>query len=244
MRKRKLLFAVLVVSLVMMIPTITHADGEPMGSFKVNIPKSIEVKSNEYVPIDEVASTLELDCEWRYREGKVRGSFGHSNFSSDRFIIADGHLYLPIEIITDIFGLVIENRGNKYFIYRLYQPFYGVDLVLRTNKTRVDRHEPIAVSILLINETDRTIDLRYTSGKKYDLILKRHGREFWRLNEDRGFVSVIRSETLTSGDYLLFTELIQPSADNYMYRGEYELVAEIETTDGRIISNTVPLTLE
>ncbi len=244
MKKQVLLVSVFLLSMLLLVSTVSLADNEPMGSFNVKMPKSVDIKSNEYVPLDEVASTIGFEFEWRFNKGKIEGSFGNATFSSDNFIIADGHLYLPISIISDIFGLHIEIRGNKYFIYRRFQPLYGIDLVLKSHKTKVERNEPIAVSILLFNESNRSINLRYTSGKKYDLVLKRYGREVWRLSEGKGFISVLRTETLASGDYLLYTELIQPAENRYMYRGDYELVAEINTTNGTVTSNVVTLTLE
>jgi len=241
---KKLLVPFILLTLMLLLSGVSLADNEPMGSFNVNIPQSLNIKSNEYVPLDEMASTLGFEFEWRFKKGKVEGSFGNATFSSDNFIIANGHLYLPIDIITNIFGLHIEIKGNKYYIYRLYQPLYGVDLVLKTHQTRIQRNEPLAVSLLLINESNQTINLRYTSGKKYDLILKKYGREVWRLSQGKGFISVISTESLSPGDFLLYTELIQPSKNNYMYRGDYELVAEITTTHGTITSNVVNLTLE
>src|SRR5690554_1265341 len=248
MKRKRLLISVLLLLFVMGISTICLAEeieGEPMGSFKIAPPpKSINIKTDEYVPMNEVASTIGFDFEWSFRQGKVEGNFGNASFSSDNFIIAEGKLYLPINIISDIFGLHIEIRGNNYYVYGRYTHFYGVDLFLQTNARTSSRRDPLAVSLLLTNESNRPVDLRYTSSKKYDLVLKRYNREVWRLSEGKGFLTVMSSDRLAPGEYKLYTELIDPSKDSFIPRGDYELYAEITTSRGAITSNVINLRLE
>src|SRR5690554_2285740 len=226
MKRRYFLSVILILMLFIGLSITAQADDkdvEPMGSFKIiPPPKSINIKTDEYVPMNEVASTIGFDFEWSFSHGKVEGNFGNASFSSDNFIIAEGKLYLPINIISDIFGLHIEIRGNNYYIYGRYTRFYGVDLFLQTNARTSSRRDPLAVSLLLTNESNRSVDLRYTSSKKFDLVLKRYNREVWRLSEGKGFLTVMSSDRLAPGEYKLYTELIDPSKDAFIPRGNYE----------------------
>ncbi|NLM96584.1 MAG: hypothetical protein GX175_03040 [Halanaerobiaceae bacterium] len=223
--------------------------GEIMGSFKVDLPGSVSIKSDEYVPIDEVARTMESQLYWELKGGKIEGSFGGIRFSSDKFVLANGQLYLPVNIFMDNFGIHIIIKGDSYHIYKKpkHDYYYSSDLelVINTNKDRYKRNENLAVSILLLNKGKRDIRLQYPSSQRYDLVLMRYNREVWRLSSGKGYLTSVGSSTLRPDEYQLYTELINPSKDAHIYYGTYQLYAEVKTLyGGTIRSKTLDIRFE
>lgn len=241
MIKKSIIISLALCLLMIFVGQVIAKDNS-LGSFHVALPEPLveKGKNHDYIPIDEVADTIGFELEWRLKGQVVEGYLANIHFSSDNFIIANGHLYLPINIFVNLFGLQIEVKGNKYYIYRKKELFPEIKLDLNINKTSFDKKEPIAVSILVINKSNDSITMRHNTTKEYDLILKRFDREIWRLSENKHYGTVISINRLYPDEYLLYTELINPSEEVYMHYGTYKLYAEITTSNGgKIISDPV-----
>lgn len=220
------------------------ANGKYMGSFRLDKDEAININSIDYVPLREVALALDYDFDWEREKAMIYGHLDHRNFEAKYFWIANGHLYLPISYYPDLFDLEINIKGNKYYIYstKSYTPVVtDLKLVLQTNKLDYRKNEPIAVSLLLSNQSNSNQTLRFSSGKKYDLILTRYNREIWRLSDNMNYHQAISYEVIKEGDYRLFTSLIEPGKYRYLPSGNYTLIAEITTTNGIIISEEVEI---
>ena len=219
-------------------------DKQLMGDFRVEKHQSIRINSKDYVPLEEVSQVLDYDYDWQLEDTSVKGHLNNHRFKSDSFMIAYGYLYLPIDSFEDFFDIKIVIRGRRYYVYiiKQYTPIIpDLELVLQTDNTKYKRHEPIAVSLLLLNRSDRTHTLRFNSGKKYDLILKRYNREIWRLSDNMAYIQSLSFEILKPDEYRLFTVLIEPGKDQYLSSSEYTLEAEINTTNGIIMSDEVEI---
>ncbi|MEJ6950146.1 BsuPI-related putative proteinase inhibitor [Natronospora cellulosivora (SeqCode)] len=241
-RKTKSIITLIFFSLLLTVIITGGVNAEKMnqimGSFQVDLPSSVNVRQDEYVPMGEVADTMDVDLEWRLEQGRIEGYFSNTYFRSDVFIIANGNLYLPVHFYADNFDLFIEVRGDNFYIYkRIERPRTNLELVLNTNKGNYRRNEELAVSILLMNNSDRDATLRYPSSKEYDLVLTRFNREVWRKSSQRGHLTIIRDVTIPANDFKLYTALINPSEDTNIYFGTYELHAEISTTSGSTIKS-------
>lgn len=236
---QKLFLLLLLIFAISICVNANEGMGEVMGSFKVDLPGSVNIKEDEYVPIDEVANTMGSKLKWELKGGKVEGSFGNVKFISDRFVLANGHLYLPINIFIDNFGIHIAIKGDNYYIYKKPEPDYyyrpDLELIINTNKDRYKRNEDLAVSVLLINKGKYDIHMEYPSSQQYDLVLVRYNREVWRLSSGKGYLSSIDSSNLRPDEFKLYTELINPSKDAHIYYGTYQLYAEVKTLYGGTI---------
>lgn len=221
-------------------------DNELLGSFKLQGNRSIKINSIDYVPLEEVAQVLNCKFDWEREKTSIYGHLNYSRFETDVFMIAYGHLYLPLEDYVELFDLEIKNRGNRYYVYHIrpYVPAIttsDLKLVLQTDKAKYKRDEPMAVSLLLLNDTDRSHTLRFNNSNLYDLVLKRYNREVWRLSDNRRYLQSLSIELLKSGDYRLYTELIEPGKGRYLMSRSYTLEAEIITTNGIIIRDEVEI---
>ncbi|MFW6035935.1 MAG: BsuPI-related putative proteinase inhibitor [Halothermotrichaceae bacterium] len=213
-----------------------------MGSFNLKPPKSVTIEQDDFIPIDKVADVLNIQLNWNLSGEKVQGNFGSNHFTSDRYIITSGgKLYLPQKVFSDNFDIHIEIQGNTYIIYKYIDNYQNnnLELVIKTDNKNYKRHDSMAVSILMKNRSNQQINLRYTSGKRYDLVLKRYNREVWRLSEEKGYIDAMNSMHLSPDEYLLYAELINPSDSAYLHNGNYKLYAEVVTNNGQKLTSNV-----
>ncbi|MFP4662585.1 MAG: BsuPI-related putative proteinase inhibitor [Halanaerobiales bacterium] len=238
---KSVIILTILITLLLSITVLAASDevssNQPAGSFKVDLPASVNVQSDDYVPVDEVASVLDMELDWSLEGNRVNGNMGPFNFRSSKFVIANGHLYIPIDIFLDNFGVRIEIRGNNYFIYNNYQRYNDLELTINTNKNRYSRDESMAVSILLMNQSDQHVNLRFPSSQRYDLVLKRYNREIWRLSGDQGYTAAMNNIELAPDEFRLNTALITPGDEANLYYGTYKLYAEVKTAHGEVLKS-------
>lgn len=207
-------------------------EGQLLGSISIDRSAPIYRMDEDFMPLERIAANLGYDLEWNIEEGRVQGYLEDGYFSTSEFIVRGGDLFLLKEEFRSHFGLEVELRGNRIYIYDYREEVTKEELKLEinTSASNVRRGEPLGVTIMLVNNTGEELDLEFRTGQKYDLILERHGREVWRLSEGRGYTQAIQRETLSDRDYLIFTEIIKPD----VRRGRYNLIAEITTADPEI----------
>lgn len=247
MRENKLkviLFTLVLCLAFSFLVSADNSNNELIGRFQLQKNQAIKINSVDFVPLEEVARILDCKYNWERVKTEVNGHLNYSYFESDTFMIAYGYLYLPLDFFEEFFDIEIIIRGNNYFVYRInpYIPVIAdLKLVLQTDKNSYKRHEPIAVSMLLLNQSDRSYTLRFNSSKKYELILRRYKRVIWRSSDNIGYLQALSFELLKPGDYRLFTDLIEPGRDRYLTPAEYTLEAELITSNGIIMSDEVEI---
>ncbi len=246
MKKINLKILVLTIILCLSLSFLVSADNsnrELIGSFELQNNRAININSKHYVPLEEVAEALNYNYDWDRKKTEIDGHLNYQDFETKSFLIAYGYLYLPLKSYEELFDLEIVTRGNRYYIYRNRPPYIeassDLELVLQTDKTQYKRNEPIAVSLLLLNQSELTETLRFNSSKKYDLILKRYNREVWRLSDNMNYMQALTLEVLERNGYRLYTNLIEPYKDSYISRTEYTLEVEMITTNGMVMRDEV-----
>lgn len=219
---------------------------QAMGSFKLDLPSSISVRKDDYAPIEEVADIIGVRVDWELNKGVIEGYFDRIYFEANNYVIANGQLYLPLNLYEDNFDIYIEIRGNNYYIYkRIIRPRTNLDIVLNTNKERYRRNEDMAVSVLIMNNSDRDVNLRLPSSQEYDLVLTRYNREVWRLSSGKGYLTAMGELKIPANDFKLYTDLINPSEEANIYFGTYELHVEINpSSDNTIKSDPIQIRIQ
>ena len=215
----------------------TAEQGQLLGSISIDRSDSIYRMDEDYMPLERIAANLGLDLEWETESGKVQGYLEENYFSTSDFIIRGGDLFLLQNEFRPKFGLEVELRGNRIYIYDHRKEVTTRDLELKINasSSTINRGAPLGVTIMLANNTGEDLELKFNTGQKYDLILERHGREAWRLSEGRGYTQAIQRETLADRDHLIFTEVIEPD----IRRGRYNLIAEITNAEKNIEKQSI-----
>ncbi len=225
------------------ITSAANDNKELVGNFYLQSSQIIKINSNEYVPLEKVAGALDYRHDWDRVKTQVQGHINNRNFEANNYLIAYGYLYLPLDFYKDLLEIEIVKNGNRYYIYRdrpVIQISPDLKLVLQTDKTDYERHEPMAVSLLLINQSNRSFTLRFNNNRPYNLALKRNNRVIWSYSES-DYRTGLSLEILKPGDYRLFTVLIEPGEETYLYRSDYTLEAEIVSTNGVILRNELKI---
>jgi hypothetical protein len=72
-----------------------------------------------------------------------------------------------------------------------------VSLRLRANKATYTKGEALALTLRVVNESPRTVRLRFRDAQRYDVVLQdARGRTMWRWSTDRMFAEVRGEESL------------------------------------------------
>ena len=242
---KKVILSVLVLFVVFSFTVPAVADqGEKIGTAPIHHSDPVRRIDRHLVSMHKIADHIGYQINWEVMENKVEGYLGDFFFSTSDFIVFRGELFVKEHVFNRDFGIELRDRGNHYDIY-LHQPQpvseNGGDLELevQAHATTVNRNEPIAVSIVLMNNTGEEEQLRFSSGQKFDLVMNRFNRERWRLSDGKGYTQQVIREDLGDREYLLFTTLIEPDVN----RGRYNLEAEIITTEKTITSEPVVITV-
>ncbi|MFW5787912.1 MAG: BsuPI-related putative proteinase inhibitor [Halanaerobiales bacterium] len=242
MKNNKVFYLSLVIFISVFSLTLSADEGELIGSQTIDLSDPVLRIDEDLVPLNDIASNINYSLEWELVEDEVQGSLGDLSFSTSDFIIYQNELYVNHDIFKPELGLEVEMRGNTYYFYRYKSEpeIEELKLDLQTSETTLERKEPLAVSLLLLNNIGKDIEFYFASSRKYDLVIKRYDREVWRLSEGKVYTQNIIQQELKEGEYLLFTELITPDLNP----GRYNLTAEIETTDEIIQSDSVVIKIK
>lgn len=93
------------------------------------------------------------------------------------------------------------------------------------NVHAVQNENELHVTMTVTNEQEHASDVAFSSGQKYELILKNeHDEVIYRYTEGKMFTMAIVTEDIPPGATLSFTEVIQLEGVD---SGQYELEAEV-----------------
>lgn len=108
---------------------------------------------------------------------------------------------------------VQEARGKLRFELSLTKPAYVAG-------------EPVEATLTLRHEGENPARVQFTSGQRFDVLVRRGGALVWRWSDDKAFVQVIQDVTLRSGETLTFkaTWDQQDLQGRRAAPGEYEIV--------------------
>jgi len=112
----------------------------------------------------------------------------------------------------------------------------SVSLVLKANKATYTKGQALALTLRVVNESPRTVRLRFRDAQRYDVVLQdAQGATMWRWSTDRMFAQVRGEESL------------QPAGGQLTYRitvrqrfppGRYTVVGIIPAEDGPFSAST------
>jgi hypothetical protein len=103
----------------------------------------------------------------------------------------------------------------------------GLKLVLETAKEAYPLGEPIPLKFELINTGSTPVEFTFSSGQRFDFLVKKGERTIWRWSFGKQFIQVLGQITLEPGQSLSF-EADWPQVDNLgnaVPPGEYVVLA-------------------
>ncbi len=77
-------------------------------------------------------------------------------------------------------------------------------LELSLSKSSFVVGEPVEATLTLRHEGENPVRVRFTSGQRFDLLVRRGGALVWRWSDDKAFAQVIQDVSMRSGDTLTF----------------------------------------
>lgn len=77
-------------------------------------------------------------------------------------------------------------------------------LELSVSKSTYVLGEPVEATLTLRHEGENPARVQFTSGQRFDLLIRRGGALVWRWSDDKAFAQVIQDVTLRSGETLIF----------------------------------------
>lgn len=86
--------------------------------------------------------------------------------------------------------------------------------------------EPVQATLTLRHEGESPTRVQFTSGQRFDLLVRRGGALVWRWSDDKAFVQVIQDVTLRPGETLSFSAAWnqQDLQGRRASPGDYEIV--------------------
>ena len=78
-------------------------------------------------------------------------------------------------------------------------------LTVTTDKLNYVVGETVVITLTLTNDTNTVQTYEFGTSQRYDVIIRRGGREIWRWSDGRVFAQMLGSETLQPGESRVYT---------------------------------------
>jgi hypothetical protein len=82
----------------------------------------------------------------------------------------------------------------------------GLEFTLQIEKAVYQLKEPIPIQLILTNKTDHPLKLIFPSTQRYELLIKKEGKEIWQWSRDRVFAMMLTQLTIEPDESLGFEE--------------------------------------
>jgi hypothetical protein len=104
----------------------------------------------------------------------------------------------------------------------------GFEISLTADKAVYRGGEPISLTLGVSNQTGREIELRFSSGQRFDFVIRdARGNEIWRWSEGRMFAQALGAETIGPAQpQILYRAQFNGNLGPGSYRVEGTLVAK------------------
>ena len=244
MRIKKLLLSMTIVLVILIISSNIYASQKILkgGDIKLNIePEKITLDT--YIPSDQIREKIDIEIGnfgedsvillfknnhylISFKNGLVKSNKGNKKLDNYPLLV-NGHILLPVEFLVEILDINIIDKNRD-------KPDYEHDDVktnIYINKTEYDEDDNMEVSIEIINRTDRTKYLEFSSAKMYDIYIKdTKGNIIYTWSKNKRFTQAFKEVKISANGIVNYEEKINLSDFD---EGTYYIEATIETTDNK-----------
>jgi len=120
---------------------------------------------------------------------------------------------------------------SEYYVQYAFKTRDGLLYYLQTDKFNYRRGEPVRMTLITVNVSNRPIRLTYRTGQRFDFWVTRSGREVWRWSDGRFFTQALDRVTLEPGESQTFRATWDQRVDGRTARsGIYRVNAWNEAT--------------
>ena len=245
--KRRLSLIILI-SLLLLISNIAMANTLEINNNEINFDISPEkLTKNSYIPINQFNKMEDFLME-KLQDNRYLVIYNNKYFiisTNDKMIKSsqgeftlnrkpisvNEHLLVPLQLINEIFDDDIkqkEDQGNK------------LKLDVTTDQQTYSNKDNIKVNIKVVNNSNEDITLEFSSGQKYDILIKNKNNEvIYNWAENQMFIQAFVSETINANSSIVYQENIDISD---LTQGTYLL--EVELTDQEYTLKANPIQFE
>jgi hypothetical protein len=101
-----------------------------------------------------------------------------------------------------------------------------VSLTLTTDKTVYQTSEPVAMSLVVLNQTSTAVKANFSSSQEYDFILYGGEQIIWKWSGGKMFTQSLKTVTLSPEQPLIYLTVFNPAtAKKVLPAGKYKLEA-------------------
>ena len=146
------------------------------------------------------------------------------------------------------FGLILNGcNGGDSDSESIFITSLSIQDTNGQEKSTFAQGEQIQFEVSILNTTNSTQTLTFSSSQQYDFIARQSGTSniIWRWSHNRGFLTVITTLTFAPGETKTFSELWDQTDNNGVLvgPGSYEAQGSVEGgpgSDGAIPNDTTP----
>lgn len=127
-------------------------------------------------------------------------------------------------LLTQYGGIITRLAGNQPYTTRLVR---GLLYILILDRRTYTQGQPVRIRLLKVNVSGATIVLRYPTGQRFELVVRRGAAEVWRYSRERFFTQVEGTVTIRPNQYAIyeFTWDQRDTQGRQVPPGEYTLDA-------------------
>ncbi len=212
--------------------------------------KPLEIDGRIFVPLEEITDYFDIDLNWNVTGKQVRGRVGGNNFVIDRPIIVHGYLMVSLAFLEDYVNLYTswdQRRGIIDIERKEVSPpsrdVRGVFVTIDTDRSSYRYGDHIAVSMVIFNKSDRSVELDFSTGKTHDLIMRRGGRVVWQWSQDKSFTQAFQTKRMDPYEIWVETFLIPTNQIRTFVTGNYTLEGKLTTYRDEISSKDLTINI-
>ncbi len=212
--------------------------------------KPLEIDGRIFVPLEEVTDYFNISLNWNVTGKQVRGRVAGNNFVIDRPIIVHGYLMVSLEFLEDHLGLNTnwDQRRGIIDIERgepspPARDARGLLVIIDTDRSSYKYGDYIAVSMLIFNKSDRSVELEFSTGQTHDLVLRRGGRVVWQWSHDKAFTQAFQTKRMEPYEAWLETFLIPTNQIRTFVTGNYTLEGKLTIHNREVSSEEITINI-
>ncbi len=212
--------------------------------------KPLEIDGRMFVPLEEVTDYFDIDLRWNITGKQVRGQVAGNNFVIDRPIIIHGYLMVSLAFLEDYVDLYTnwDQRRDIIDIERkeITPPSRepgGVRVTIDTDRSSYKYGDAIAVSLVIFNKSDRSVELEFSTGQTHDLVMRRGGRVVWQWSQDKAFTQAFQTKRMEPYEIWQKTFLIPTNQIRTFVTGNYTLEGRLTTHREEVKSEELTISI-
>ena len=161
-----------------------------------------------------------------FKNGLVKSNKGNKKLDNNPLLV-NGHILIPVEFLVEFLNINIIDKNRD-----LPEGGQGnIKTNVYINRTKYDEDENMEVSIEIMNRSDRSKSLEFSSGKIYDIYIRNtEGRIIYTWSKNKVFSQAFKEIKIDSRGSINYEEKIKLSD---FEEGTYYIEAVIEATENK-----------